>query len=583
MYNNINNNNKMNKEEIEKITLAGAVDVSKFMPTYKYKSYIELTWWNQKTYEDVRDFYENGHRRCAITNATGTGKTSVISSIIHDYYDGEHSVLVITPRDNISVQYENDFYQLGDMVIDYITYSMLGRMNSSGAIEKFKNYKLIVFDEFHRSGAKTWLPAADNLINLNPEAKVLGASATPKRLDQRYKNEDMVDILFDDHRAGEFDIVTCLKFSILPMPTYVTAMYTSAINKLENDTMKEIDKIKNKEDKIKFINELKECKINWQDSYGYDRIFNCFLDFDNIENENNKIIVFCKNINHIHEMRENFDPIFEKMYKNMNISLTIDEYHVRTNEEPFNNFKNNNDPGTVQILYTVDKLEEGVHVPGIKAIIMVRDTTSPIKYFQQIGRALSLSGVDHPIIIDLVANSYKVKGAKEVFVAANIEIENDINEFLNDYFRNKDRGGKATRNVKVGMYDYVENGIQVFERVRQKAIDESLYEYKGEKGTYSYFAEKYHKNKSEIYSKIVAQGFSIKEAIETSDDAIDYDVIYKGEKVNIEVLLRRKGIYNSLNVINYRYKINNPNNRTIEEIIDERIEQIKEINTRKNK
>ena len=53
----------------------------------------------------------------------------------------------------------------------------------------------------------------------------------------------------------------------------------------------------------------------------------------------------------------------------------------------------------------MDILNEGIHVDDIDGIFMLRKTTSPIIYFQQIGRALSFSGRNKQIkIFDLVNN-----------------------------------------------------------------------------------------------------------------------------------------------------------------------------------
>lgn len=56
-------------------------------------------------------------------------------------------------------------------------------------------------------------------------------------------------------------------------------------------------------------------------------------------------------------------------------------------------------------MFVVDILNEGIHVKDVDGIIMLRHTTSPIIYFQQIGRLLSFSRRnDHLVVLDMVDN-----------------------------------------------------------------------------------------------------------------------------------------------------------------------------------
>ena len=67
-------------------------------------------------------------------------------------------------------------------------------------------------------------------------------------------------------------------------------------------------------------------------------------------------------------------------------------------------FKADNDRKHLKLLYCIDALNEGVHVPDISGVILLRPTISPIIYKQQIGRALSASKSKNPVIFDIVNN-----------------------------------------------------------------------------------------------------------------------------------------------------------------------------------
>ena len=55
-------------------------------------------------------------------------------------------------------------------------------------------------------------------------------------------------------------------------------------------------------------------------------------------------------------------------------------------------------------MFSIEMLNEGVHIEGVDGVILLRPTASPILYKQQIGRALSVSGNKTPIIFDFVNN-----------------------------------------------------------------------------------------------------------------------------------------------------------------------------------
>lgn len=61
--------------------------------------------------------------------------------------------------------------------------------------------------------------------------------------------------------------------------------------------------------------------------------------------------------------------------------------------------------GAVRVVFSVDMFNEGVDVPEIDTVLLLRPTQSPIVFLQQIGRGLRLStGKDHLQVIDFVGN-----------------------------------------------------------------------------------------------------------------------------------------------------------------------------------
>jgi superfamily II DNA/RNA helicase len=58
----------------------------------------------------------------------------------------------------------------------------------------------------------------------------------------------------------------------------------------------------------------------------------------------------------------------------------------------------------VKIMLAVNMLNEGVHIPRVDAVIMLRTTSSRIIYMQQLGRCLTAANTARPVVLDMVDN-----------------------------------------------------------------------------------------------------------------------------------------------------------------------------------
>lgn len=122
-----------------------------------------LTEWNQRTYEEVMEFFSHSNF-CAICNATETGKSSVIMKVIEQYNVNNNRIMIVAPRDSILDQFKNYGVEESDNIV-FMTYQMLYKLYSEENFDNFSGYSLIVFDELHRTGAKSWQKAVKLLKN----------------------------------------------------------------------------------------------------------------------------------------------------------------------------------------------------------------------------------------------------------------------------------------------------------------------------------------------------------------------------------------------------------------------------------
>lgn len=82
----------------------------------------------------------------------------------------------------------------------------------------------ILLDEMHRALAKEWSKGIKILLEMFPNAKVLGLSATPIRYLDRCRN--VVEELFNGNLACDMSLSQAIFDGILPMARYVCGVYS---------------------------------------------------------------------------------------------------------------------------------------------------------------------------------------------------------------------------------------------------------------------------------------------------------------------------------------------------------------------
>lgn len=126
-------------------------------------------------------------------------------------------------------------------------------------------------------------------------------------------------------------------------------------------------------------------------------------------NKDHKIICFVDRITNIEEAKQNVIKWFKKELNIFEVS------HKQTKNQVNNIIETFKSINGINILFCVNILNEGVHLPGVDCIIFLRKTKSNVIYNQQLGRVIS-SNVENPIIFDLVNNAVNPEwGYSEIF------------------------------------------------------------------------------------------------------------------------------------------------------------------------
>ena len=403
----------------------------------------------QKAYENVeRLFDENG--RAAVIFPTGCGKSFVVLKYILEHPDDR--ILFLSPRNAIKEQmYEyivryigGDFRPIEEIKAEsgsvkqvaqqyipniecmlYQTIMGLGEKDSiDEVIEKLKP-DLIVVDEMHhlktrKAGIDSeditdeidddivngkdiidneerinqenkWGQKFKQLLEMYPQAKLLGLSATPIRND----GTNVVEKLFEDAVAEELSLLEAIEAGIIYPPKYVVPDFIredelesllEKINSVEGERKEQLkaeyDELVKKSDRAKGIPELLK---------------------ENITEKDGKYIIFCKDIK---DMKEKMSKAKE-WFGEIDNEPEIYGIHSKdsTSSQQLQAF-NNTDSKHLKLMYCVGMIDEGVHLKSVSGVILAAKTGSRPTYLQRIGRTIS-SGKDkrQSLVIDLVNNN----------------------------------------------------------------------------------------------------------------------------------------------------------------------------------
>lgn len=407
---------------------------------------------NKETYDKIIESWKTTNK-VAVVQATGTGKSYIILKCLYDFINKKK--VVLAPSTYILEQLEREGEGLDNT--ELITYSKLSFMNDC-EIEQL-NPSLIVLDEFHRCGAETWGNGINKLIKTFPNVKILGTSATNIRyLDN---NRDMAEELFEGNVVTNLTLAEAIIDDILLMPKYVSALYTfdDEINNIKS-------KVKNSgnkdEDKEKILKEIEIMKNKLDISKGIPNILKKHL---NNYNES-KFLVFCKDVDHLNEMKQIVEDWFIKSKITTNINSYIAYSTYLNTDKEVNKFRLDNSRDTIKLLFSVDMFNEGVHIEDISGVILLRPTISPIIYYQQIGRAIQVGKNNNPIIFDFV-NNFDNIGAKnfigDLRECARIEKENNVSS--------NEMDNKNIDIFEFMIFDEIQEARFLFETIEEKLVD----------------------------------------------------------------------------------------------------------------
>lgn len=382
-YANLYDSSRKERDEITRLTRTLDLGYSKVLQPNSMQELFSI---------NIEEIIRAGGKRAMLISATGTGKTYASAFAIRRLFSENmlkgKKALFLSHREQINRQALKSYKRIFGKNIPMellsgtnndiskassasFLFSTMNMMAKEHIREQFgpQEYSVIVLDECHRSGAESY----QKIINYFHPELLLGMSASPERTD----SFDVFQ-LFDHNIACEVRLQQALENEMLCPFHYfgITDLEIEGENNSDLSRFRQLTSDK----RVEYILERAEY-------YGFsgDRV---------------KGLVFCSRKDEAKELSDKFNETGSYH----TIMLSGDDSQ-QEREDAIERLVSDSRPDRLDYIFTVDIFNEGVDVPEINQVILLRPTESPIIFVQQLGRGLrKAEGKEFVIVLDFIGN-----------------------------------------------------------------------------------------------------------------------------------------------------------------------------------
>ena len=382
-YTGLYENSQRDRDEISRLTRT--LDLA-YSQVLQPNSMQELFTYN------IEEIIRSGEKRALLISATGTGKTYASAFAIRKLFSENilqgKKALFLSHREQINRQALGSYKRIFGKNIPMellsgthndikkarsasFLFSTMNMMAKENVREQFapQEFAVIVLDECHRSGAESY----QKIIKYFRPELLLGMSASPERTD----SFDVFQ-LFDHNIACEVRLQQALENEML-CPFHYFGITDLEIEGEDNDDLRRFRHLTS-DRRVKYILERAEY-------YGF-------------SGQRVKGLIFCSRKEEARELSEKFNATG----RYTTVMLSGDDSQ-EDREDAIERLVSDTRIDKLDYIFTVDIFNEGVDVPEINQVILLRPTESPIIFVQQLGRGLrKAEGKEFVIVLDFIGN-----------------------------------------------------------------------------------------------------------------------------------------------------------------------------------
>ena len=329
----------------------------------------------QRALEALSIIHKTNQPRALLVSATGTGKTYLSAFDVLNYRP--RRILFLAHRQRILDASRLSYEKVLGTCYSYSTYkvgqdlsnaSCVFAMCSSVAphLNDFNpgDFDYIVIDEAHRSGSSTY----QKIMDFFKPSFFFGMTATPNRTDGFNVYE-----LFNHVIAYQITLQDALAEEMLA-PFHYFGIHDLSVDDKAIDDPSSFSKLTSDE-RVRHITEK--------------------IEEYSIDEDNRRGLIFCNRKDEARTLSLKFNKLGYKT-----CALCGDD-----SEDARNDAIRRLENGELEYIFSVDILNEGIDIPSINQIIMLRRTDSSIIFVQQLGRGLRLSPEkEYTLVLDFIGN-----------------------------------------------------------------------------------------------------------------------------------------------------------------------------------
>ncbi|HKJ76965.1 MAG TPA: DUF3427 domain-containing protein, partial [Gammaproteobacteria bacterium] len=332
----------------------------------------------QQALDALRDTREDGYRRGLVVMATGLGKTFLAAFDAKQTLSGR--VLFVAHREEILLQAEETFQRVlphkrvgyysgrqkdSDVDLLFASIQTLGRDEH---LERFAadHFDYIVVDEFHHASAPTYRRL---LQHFSPRF-LLGLTATPDRTDQ----SDILSFC-DDNQVFHYDLFGAIDKGWLCPFTY-HGIYDEQVDYQEIPWRSGRFDPEVLSNKLATLGRARHALREWR------------------EKRQQRTLAFCCSRKHADFMAEQFQREGVR-------AASVHGTSTLNRSEALERLRT----GNLDVIFSVDLFNEGMDLPGIDTVMMLRPTDSKVLFLQQLGRGLRQhDDKERLVVLDFIGN-----------------------------------------------------------------------------------------------------------------------------------------------------------------------------------